>query len=225
MVLKVPALDPAWILTTGSATGVVWGNVLDVVNALACIGTAVALFPVVRRQNEGLALAFVGLRILEAAVIFVGVASLLAVVTLRQDLAGASGAESASLLTTGHALVAVHDWANVLSPGLIPAINGLVLGTLMYRSRLVPRAIPVMGLVGGPLLLGSAAASIFGVTGQFSAVSLLLVIPIFFWELSLGTYLVVRGFRPSPVTAAMVAAPHELPADDDVAASPAGVSR
>jgi hypothetical protein len=125
---------------------------LDLVNALACIGTAVALFPVVRRQNEAVALGFVTSRMLEAAIIVIGVVSLLAVVTLRQDLAGAPGTNPASLLTTGRALVAVRDWTFLLGPRLMPGINAVLLGYLIYRSGLVPRVIPVPGLIGAPLL-------------------------------------------------------------------------
>jgi hypothetical protein len=120
-----------------------------VVNALACIGIAVTLFPVVRRQNEAVSLGLVSPRTLEAASILIGVVSPLAVVTLRQDLAGAPGTDPASLLTTGRALVAVRDWTFLLGPSLMPGINALLLGSLLYRSGLVPRVIPALGLIGG----------------------------------------------------------------------------
>jgi len=109
--------DPGYIVGQGDDTRVIFGGVLDIVNALACIGTAVVLFPVVKRQNETLALGFVAARVLEAAIIFVGVMSLLAVVTLRQDLGGAAGADTDSLITTGAALVAVRDWTLLLGRG------------------------------------------------------------------------------------------------------------
>jgi hypothetical protein len=139
--------SPDYVVGPGPDTGVLWGGLLEVIVALAGIGTAVALFPVVKRQNEGVALGFVAARVLEAAVIFVGVVSLLSVVTLRQDRAGA---DAASLVTTGKALVAIHDGTFLLGQGLIPGVNALLLGSLMYRSRLVPRIIPAMGLIGAP---------------------------------------------------------------------------
>ena len=139
--LLAPVLDhPGYIAAPGADTRVLWGCFLNLVNALACIGTAVALFPVVRRQNEAFALGFVTSRMLEAAIIVIGVVSLLAVVTLRQGLAGAPGTDPASLLTTGRALVAVRDWTFLLGPGLMPGINAMLLGYLMYRSR--PGATP-----------------------------------------------------------------------------------
>ena len=170
------------------------------INASACIGTAVVLFPVVKRQHEAAALGFVTARVMEAAVIVIGVVGLLAVVTLRQELAGGAGADAVSLVITGKALVAIRDWTFLLGPGLIPAVNALLLGYLMYRSGLVPRVIPLMGLVGAPLLLASATATILGFNEQFSVWSAIATVPIFLWELSLGIWLVVKGFRPSPIT-------------------------
>lgn len=120
------------------------------------------LYPVVKRQSETAALGFVTARVLEAAMIFVGILSLLSVLTLRQDLAGASGADAASLATTGQSLVAVHDWTFLLGPGIIPGVNALFLGYILYRSRLVPRMLPTLGLIGAPILFASATATVFG---------------------------------------------------------------
>jgi hypothetical protein len=202
--LLAPVLNHAgYIVSSGADTRVLWGCFLDLVNALACIGTAVALFPVVRRQNEAVALGFVTSRMLEAAIIVIGVVSLLAVVTLRRDLAGASGTDTAALVTTGRALVAVRDWTFLLGPGLMPGINALLLGYLMYRSGLVPRLIPVLGLIGAPLLIASAIAAFFRGDHRVTALAAVATVPIFLWELSLGLWLVVKGFKPSPVTAGM----------------------
>jgi hypothetical protein len=193
--------DPNYIIGSGADTRVLLGGLLDIVNALACIGTAVVLFPVVKRQNQAVALGFVTSRMLEAAIIVVGVVSLLAVVTLRQDVAGAPGADADSLVTVAASLVAIHEWTFLLGPGLIPGVNALLLGYLMYRSGLVPRVIPLMGLIGAPFFLISAAASILGFNEQVSVWSAIVLPPIFFWELSLGVWLLVKGFKPSPITA------------------------
>ena len=206
--------NPDYIVSAGADTSVVWGCLLDVVTALAGVGTAVALFPVVKRQNEALALGFVTTRMLEAAVIMIGVVSLLAVVTLRRDLAGATGAEAATLVTTGKSLVAVRDWTFLFGPTLMAALNALLLGTLMYRSRLVPRIIPTMGLIGAPVLLVATIAVLFGHIDQGAPMAALAALPVAAWELSLGVYLVVKGFKPSPITATSVppvSAPEALP--------------
>ena len=149
-----------WILASGGHTAVLVGGFLEVIVALAGIGTAVTLYPVVKRQNEGFALGFVTARVLEAAMIFTGVVSLLSLVTLRQDLGGAAGANAAALVTTAASHVAVYNWTFLLSQTLMPGINALLLGSLMYRSRLVPRVIPVLGLIGGPLLIVAVFATL-----------------------------------------------------------------
>ena len=195
-----------WILSSGSHTGMLVGGFLEVIVALAGIGTAVTLYPVVKRQNEGVALGFVAARVLEAAMIFTGVVSLLSLVTLRQDLGGAAGANAAALVTTGASHVAVYNWTFLLSQSLMPGINALLLGSLLYRSRLVPRIIPVLGLIGAPLLIIAVFATLFRGTGQAPSWAALAALPVAAWELSLGVWLVVKGFKPSPITADMTAA-------------------
>ena len=192
-----------WILGSGSHTGVLVGCLLEVIVALAGIGTAVTLYPVVKRQNEGAALGFVATRVLEASMIFTGVISLLSLVNLRHG--GATGAEAASLVTTGASHVAIYNGTFLLGQTLMPAFNALLLGSLLYRSRLVPRVIPAMGLIGAPLLLAAGVAILFGGIEQLSAWTAIATLPVAAWELSLGVWLVVKGFKPSPITAGMAA--------------------
>jgi hypothetical protein len=206
LVLYGPVKDPSYIVGPGPDTAALVGGVLEVVVALACIGTAVALYPVVKRENEGIALGFVGTRVLEAATIFAGIVSLLTVVTLRRAGAGADA------LVTGQALVAQYDWSFLLGQGLLPAANALLLGSLMYRSRLVPRVLPLLALVGAPLLVASHTARVFDLWEPVSLLSGIAALPIALWELSLGIWLVTKGFRPTPITTAMV---DESPAHRD----------
>ena len=195
--------DSNYIVSSGADTRVLWGCFLDLINAIACIGTAVTLFPVVKRQNEGVALGFVTARVFEAAVIVIGVVSLLSVVTLRQNLAGRAGTDDGSLVAVGRSLVAIRDWTFLLGPSLIPGVNALLLGYLLYRSGLVPRPIPALGLIGAPLLIASATATLFRGNDPVTALAAIATAPIFLWELSLGIWLVVKGFKPSPITAGM----------------------
>ena len=190
--------DPNYIVGAGADTRVQWGAVLEVITALACIGTAVVLFPIVKRQNEVFALGYVTIRVLEAAIIFVGIVSLLAVETLRQNLAGAGGVDAASLLTAGKSLVAFHDSTFLLGPGILAGLgNGVLLGYLMYTSGLVPRRMALLGLVGGPLVSASGIAVLLGLYEPVSLLSAIATVPEFFWELSLGIWLIVKGFDPS----------------------------
>jgi hypothetical protein len=199
LIMLGPVLDDAdFILGAGPETPVVWGSLLDFVNALACVGTAVAVFPVLKRHNESLALGFVTTRLIEAAVIMTGVVGLLAVVTLRHDVAGTAGADPATLTTVGQAIVAVRDWTFLFGPGFMPCFNAVLFGTLLLRSRLVPRLIPAIGLIGAPLLLAANIATVFGHNEQTSGLSMLATVPIALWELSIGIWMIIKGFRPAP---------------------------
>lgn len=201
LLLYSPVLDHAnYILGSGADTRVALGAFLEMVLIVANVGSAVVLFPVLKRQNEGLALGYVTARIIESTFIAIGIVSLLAIVTLRQDVGGPGGA--GSLVPVGRSLVAIHDWTFLLGPGWIVGLgNGLILGYLMYRSGLVPRRMAMLGLIGGPLIIVSGTAVLFNVIEPGSAAQFIATIPEFLWELSLGIYLMVKGFRPSPITA------------------------
>jgi hypothetical protein len=184
-----------YVLGHGSNTGIIVGAILEMIVALAGIGTAVALFPVVKRQNEGVALGFVGTRTLEGGAILAGVACVLSLVTLQQSGAG-TGA-----LVTGHTLITMYDRIFLLSQSFIPAVNAVLVGSLLYQSRLVPRVLPLLGFTGAVLLVAGDVAVLFGLIGQHAPTSGLIAIPIAAWEFSLGVYLVVKGFKPSAITA------------------------
>jgi hypothetical protein len=184
-----------FIVGGGGDARVQLGAVAEILTAIAGIGTAVTLYPVLRRQSEGLALGYAALRVVESTIIAVGIVSLLAIVTLRQDLSG-GGADRASLLLTGRSLVAVHDATFLLGPAFCAAIgNGLILGYLMLRSGLVPRRFAMFGMGAGSLALVTALLVLFGAYAQVSGTSGLLTFPEAAWECSLGIYLIAKGFR------------------------------
>jgi hypothetical protein len=186
LVLYAQVHNPSYILGPGPDTPVLIGVILEWIIALAGIGTAVVLYPVVKKQNEGVAMGFVGTRILEATTIFVGIACLLSVVTLRQ-----AGADS---VATSQALVAMYDRMFLIGQSLLPAINALLLGYLLYKSRLVPRVLPILGLIGAPLLIAAQMGVMFGLIERISVITLVATIPIALWEFSLGIWLVAKGF-------------------------------
>jgi hypothetical protein len=209
--LYKPVLDHArYILGGGADTRVAFGAFLEMILIVANVGTAVVLFPILKRENEGLALGYVTARLIESVFIAVGIVSLLAVVTLRQDVGGAAGA--GSLVAVGRSLVAIHQWTFVLGPGWVVGIgNGLLLGYLMYRSGLVPRGMAMLGLIGGPLILISGSLVLLNVIDRGSGPQVIATAPEFVWELSLGIYLMVKGFKLSPITAEL-ASPAPPPA-------------
>jgi hypothetical protein len=195
--------DPVGFITAGDATPVLWGIWLEIVTAVACVATAVALYPVTRRVSATAAIGFVTSRVVEAMLILVGVVALLTVVTLKTQYAGA---EAVGVI--GAALVELRQWTFLVGPGLIPGINALFLGYVMYRSRLVPRLIPVIGLIGAPLILASATGTLFGAWDQVSALGFAGALPIAVWEFSLGVYLTAKGFREPGRAPLPVARPH-----------------
>ena len=199
-----PALnDPSYITGAGPEGTVRFGAFLDLVNALAVIGTAVALFSVTKRHHEGFALGFVTTRMFEAAVLTVGVMAMLSIVILRQNAAAAS--DSGSLTTVGQSLVAVRYWSFYIGTGMAAA-NELMLATVMYRSRLVPRAIPALGLIGVVTFGSWVYAQILGFSEPGSVWHTAGVAPIFIWELSLGLWMTVKGFnRSAPIVSDMAA--------------------
>jgi len=184
-----------------SETSVYFGVVLEFLLIAANIGTAVVLYPIVKRQSESLALGYVTARIVESTFILVGLISIISLVSVSQAFAGATGAEATALTAQGSSLVATYDWAFLFGPGLVVGFgNGLILGYLMYRSGLVPRRMAMFGLVGGPLLIVSFGLILFGVYENGSGPAFLLALPEIIWEVSIGIYAAWKGFRPSPIT-------------------------
>lgn len=184
--------EPNYILSPGTDTPVIIGGILEIIVALACIGTAVVLYPVLKKQNETCALGLVASRVLEAGTIFTGVAFLLSVVSLRQAGAGADA------LVTSHALVALYDRIFLLGQSFLPAINDLLLGYLLYQSRLVPRALSLIGMVGAVPLVAGYLAVLFGIIGLHSPLAGLAAVLVALFEFSLGIYLIVKGFKALP---------------------------
>lgn len=189
--------EPNYITSSGPDTAAIIGGLLEIIVALAGIATAIALYPVLKRQNEGLALGLVASRILEACTMFLGVAFLLSVVSLRQSGAGADS------LITGHVLVTLYDRIFLLGQSFLPAVNDLLLGLLLYRSRLVPRSLSLIGIIGAVPLVANYIAVMCGIIGQHSALAGLSALLVALFEFSLGVYLVIKGFKRSTITAGM----------------------
>lgn len=176
-----------YIMGPGTDSSVLLGVVLEMIVALAGIGTAVTLYPVLKKQNEGTALGFVASRVLEASTIFAGAAFLLAIVSLRQNGGGSPVA--------GHTLVALYERIFLIGQSFMPAVNALLLGSVLYQSRLVPRALPLLGFTGAGLLIISWVGRLLGYLSPMSAAAGLFALPIALWEFSLGLYLIFKGFK------------------------------
>ena len=188
----------SYIAGAGHDKQVLFGALLELLLIVANIGTAVVIFPILRRQNEELALGYVTARIVECTFILVGIVAMLGIITLQQQVAGTAEG------TVAYALAAIKDWTFLLGPGWVVGWgNGLILGYLMYRSELVPRRMCWLGLIGGPLIIITGTAILFSGNNPSSvlrSVQSIATIPEFLWELSLGVYCAWKGFRPeSPI--------------------------
>jgi Domain of unknown function (DUF4386) len=193
-ILVAPALAPGYVAGAGADTQIALGAIGELINVFGCIFCGVAFYAVIRRVHEGLAIGYFATRMFEAATIAVGVLCVLSVVTLRQQ--GAAHGSAEGLSPVADALVAVRQWAMVIGSNMAPW-NALMLGTALYRARLVPRAIPALGLIGAPLLIAFVIGNILGIAQPGTLFHAVAVFPFFTWELVLGLWLTFKGFNES----------------------------
>src|ERR671938_1438324 len=188
--------DPGLITGAGAdpTASVALGAVLELILIIAQAGSAVVPYVVFRRYSERLALGYVTARLVECMFTAIGIISLLTFLFMRQE--GTATTDPA----LGEVLVAVYDRAFLIGPGIFAGVaNGMILGYLMFRSGLVPRRLAALGLIGGPLLVAAGIAVMFDVIDRGSTLQRIATIPEFIWELSFGIYLIVKGFKPSPI--------------------------
>lgn len=181
--------QPNYITGPADNTPVIIGGLLEITVALAGIATAVVLYPVLKKQNQSMALGLVASRVLEASTMFVGVAFMLTIVSMQKTGAGKEA------LPTSHALVTLYDRIFLLGQGFIPAIDDLLLGMLLYKSRLVPRTLSLIGIAGALPLITGYIAIMLGFIDRISPWAVLSAVPVAMFEFSLGLYLVIKGFK------------------------------
>lgn len=185
--------DTHYIIGAGADARVYLGALLELFLIISNIGCAVVLYPLLKRQNATLALGYIAARIVECTFILVGIVSVLAVVTMRQQ---GGGADPASLVTAGESLIAVKNWTFLMGPGLVDGIGtGLMLGWLMYRTGLVSRRMALFGVIGGPLLAASGIAVLFGLVQAQSTWQSVATVPEIIWEAFLALWLTFKGFN------------------------------
>jgi hypothetical protein len=199
VVLYDPLLgDPQYVVSTApNETSVLLGAAVELFTAFTVAGTAIALFPLLRKGNESVALGYTCGRLLEAALISAGIVSVLSVVTLNRSFLDAAAPDAASFLTAGESLVAFHDWTLLLGPNAVLGPNTFMVACCLHRLRLVPRPITILGFIGGPMIFTSAMAVLFGLYEQFSVLGGIAALPVFTFEMSLAAWLIIRGFKPN----------------------------
>jgi hypothetical protein len=203
-VTSIPALllydpllnDADYILGTGAVARIQIGALLEIGLVISGIASALVFYPVLKRQSEVLSLGYVASRITESALIATGIVSVLSVLTLREDLSSTA----VGLDTTGRALVAVHDATFLLGPAFCAGFgNGLLLGWMLYKSGLVPPRMALVGVIGGPIAFLGAVLVLFGAFDNTSAAKFLFTLPEIVWELFVGIYFTVHGYREEPL--------------------------
>jgi hypothetical protein len=194
LVLYGPVKNANYIIGAGPDMPIVMGAILEIIVALAGISTAVVLYPMLKKQNETAALGLVAARILESSTIFAGVSFILSIVTLRQTGSGQDP------LAISHVLAVLYDRIFLLGQSFMPAICDLLLGFLLYKSRLVPRGLSLIGIVGGPVLIIGYLAVMFGFIGQHDPLAGLSALLVAVFEFSFGVFLIVKGFNQSAVS-------------------------
>jgi hypothetical protein len=195
-----PLFHGNYITGPGQDTRVLWGAFSEAILIIANIGTATAIYTVLRQRYPNLSLGFVTARVMESVFIGVGILAVLTVVTVRQDYAAADQQSAAGLAVVGDAFIALQQWTFNLGPALVVGVgNGCILGWMMFRTGLVPRRLAMLGLIGGPLIVASGSAAVLNLIEPGGALQNLCAAPEFFWELGLGLYLIVKGFK-TPAT-------------------------
>jgi len=198
-----PLFDGNYVTGPGEDTRVLWGAFSEAILIIANIGTATALYTVIKQRYPNLAISFVAARIMESVFIGVGILAVLTLVTLRQDYAAADEQSAAGLAAVGDAFLIMQEWTFGLGPSFVVGVgNGCILGYIMYRTGLVPRRLAMFGLIGGPLIILSGSAAMLGLIELDGVLQQVSAAPEFVWELGLGIYLIVKGFK-TPAAASM----------------------
>ena len=197
LILYDPILnDPYYIIKASSnETRVLWGAFFEIALAFAVIGTSITLFPVLKKYNESMAIGTVCFRLLEATLIIFGILSLLTIVTLNHSFLNENNPNMSAYLIAGKLLLAIHNWTFLYGPNLALGPSTLMTGYLLYKSKLIPRSISILGIVGGSLICVCALLVTFGAFNQLSFWGMLLAVPVFIYEMSLAVWLLVKGFN------------------------------
>ncbi len=176
-------------------TQVLFGALFEIITAFAVIGTPIALFPILRKHNQSLALAAICFRLLEATIIIIGIMSLLTIVSLNHEFLNETKANVPAFQLASKLLVSLHNWTFLYGPNLVLGPSTLITSYILYKSKIVPRYISILGIVGGPLISICAILVMFGIFIQISVIGALFAIPVFLYEMSLAIWLIINGFN------------------------------
>ncbi|MEH7523750.1 DUF4386 domain-containing protein [Bacillus sp. JJ1503] len=212
LILYDPILNSPDYLINGTehANQVVLGALMELILVVSAVGTATIMFPILRKYNETIALWHVCFRFLEAIIITVGVISVLSLLTLSREFVALGSPDPASFQTSGIVLHAIHDWTFLLGPNFMLGINTMMYSYIFYKTKLVPRFIPILGMTGATLIFICALFVMFGVFPQLSVWGAILAIPVAANEMILAVWLIVKGFNQSALASLFAKKQNEL---------------
>ncbi len=196
--LYQPALSGDFLLQTSqNAQAVAFGALNELLLVATAAGTGIMLYPYLRRYNEQLGLAYFCFRLLEAIFILIGTLAVLGIVSLSKAYTANPATDKTTYTAIGTTLIAIHDWTFMLGPNFMLGINTFIYSYVFFKSRLIPRAISAIGILGAVMIFIAAHLEMFGVMPQLSTGGMLMAIPIFVYEMTLAVWLIVKGFNPA----------------------------
>ena len=197
LILYKPILNDAQFIVYDNAnkTQILWGAFFEIITAFAVIGITSTLFIILKEINLSMAIATVCFRLLEATIIIIGIICLLTIITLNQEFGKEVNPNTCSYIMASKSLLAFHNWTFLFGPNIALGPSTFITGYLLYKAKLVPRIIAILGLIGGPLIFLSAFFVMFGFYDQISALGIVVALPVFFYEMSLAFWLIFKGLN------------------------------
>ncbi len=202
----VPVIDDPDYLIKASANEnqVIIGAFFQFIMAVAYVGIAISLHPILRKYHEGLSLGFVGFRIIAGVFLVIGVISLLLLLTLSQEFVKAGAPASSYFQILGGLLRAGRDLVNHVAMILSLSIGGLMYYSVLYQSKIVPRWLSGWGLAGTALTILASLLVMFRSIEIITTIYMVLNIPMALQEMVLAVWLIVKGFSPSAIASRSV---------------------
>lgn len=196
LILYQPILEDSEYIIHGAThnTQIYWGAFFEIITAFAVMGTPISFFPILRKVNLSMAVATVSFRLLEASIIIIGILSLLAIISLNQSFSEEVNPNISAYMVSGKLLIAIKNWTFLFGPNLALGPSTLLTSYMLYKSKLIPKTIAFLGLIGGPLIFLSAILVMFGFYKQISLMGTITALPVFFYEMSLAIWLIAKGF-------------------------------
>jgi Domain of unknown function (DUF4386) len=191
---------PDYLIGISSNEGqIIFATLLDFMMGVACAGIGLALYPILKKYNEGLAIGSAGFRIIEGVLDIVGAIGLIALLALSQEFVKAGAPESSYFQTAGVVINAGSVWLNNVAAMLVWCIAALMYYSVFYHYKLIPRWISAWGLVSFTTTIITCVLVMFHLIPGFGIVQIVANVPIALQEMVFAVWLIAKGINPSAV--------------------------